>query len=298
MNGLLLSFPEYRDPAQRLAERTGLDYAEADLHSFPDGETRVRIPPHLPARVVLCRSLDRPNTKLVELLLAAGAARAAGARHLTLLAPYLCYMRQDKAFRPGEAVSQRILGEWLAPWFDAVVTVDPHLHRVKHLHEAIPVDPAMALHATGCMGEFLRQLAERPVLLGPDAESAQWVGAIAAWDGLDYGVAHKHRLGDREVEIQLPEDLPVAHRHVVIVDDVASTGRTLEETARALGPGRPARVSVMVTHALLDADALGRLHAAGVADIWSSDSVPHVTNRFELAPLLADGLKALWADTA
>ena len=64
--------------------------------------------PHLPDRVILCRSLDRANDKLVELLLAAEAARASGASRLTLVAPYLCYMRQDKAFEPGEVVSQKL----------------------------------------------------------------------------------------------------------------------------------------------------------------------------------------------
>jgi hypothetical protein len=33
-------------------------------------------------------------------------------------------------FNPGEVVSQRVVGRFLADLFDAVITVDPHLHRV------------------------------------------------------------------------------------------------------------------------------------------------------------------------
>src|SRR5690606_12123678 len=108
-------------------------------HRFPDGELRLRLPATLPAAVVLFRGLHQPNEKLVELLLTARTARGAGARHLTLVAPYLAYMRQDMAFAPGEAVSQRIVGDFLAQLFDAVITVDPHLHRVARLDEAVPV---------------------------------------------------------------------------------------------------------------------------------------------------------------
>ena len=63
--------------------------------------------------VLLFCSLDRPDARLAELLLAAGAAREAAVARLALVAPYLCYMRQDMAFRPGEAVSQRHIARLL-----------------------------------------------------------------------------------------------------------------------------------------------------------------------------------------
>ncbi len=55
------------------------------------------------------------------------------------MTPYLAYMRQDIAFHPGEAISQRIIGALLAQTFDAVITVDAHLHRIDHLSQAMPV---------------------------------------------------------------------------------------------------------------------------------------------------------------
>ena len=148
---IVLGFPEYRQPAQRLAQQAGLPYADIEIHHFPDGESRVRLPQRLPEHVVLCRSLQDPNHKLVELELAAATARQLGARQLTLVAPYLCYMRQDTAFRPGEAVSQRIVGELLARRFDTLITVDPHLHRVQALNQAVPVSRAVALSASAPM---------------------------------------------------------------------------------------------------------------------------------------------------
>ncbi|MEY6433052.1 ribose-phosphate diphosphokinase [Thioalkalicoccus limnaeus] len=291
---LVLAFPEGLAAAQRLAQAAGGRCAAIGHHRFPDGETRLRLPTPLPPDLIFYRSLDHPNPKLIELAIAARTARELGARHLTLVAPYLCYMRQDQAFVPGEAVSQRIVGALLADWFDALITVDPHLHRIHHLTEAVPLARAESLTAAALMADFLDQRFRAaglppPHLVGPDQESEQWVAAVAAPHRLTYGVGVKERRGDREVAIRFARQ-DCAGRHLVLIDDVASTGHTLEVAARALAEHRPASISVLVTHALFVDDAVARLGTAGVSEIWSSDSIPHATNQLALAPLLARAL--------
>jgi ribose-phosphate pyrophosphokinase len=186
-------------------------------------------------------------------------------------------------------VSQRVVGALLAEWFDLLVTVDPHLHRVARLTDAVPAKRAVCLSAAGPMAEFLGQALDHPLVLGPDSESRQWVAAVAAPQGLDYAVAAKERLGDRKVRIVLP-DLDLQGRAVVLVDDMVSTGRSLVALVEALRPLHPASISVLVTHGLFVEGALERLEQAGVAAVWSSDSVPHPTNRVCLARLLAGAL--------
>ena len=286
---LVLGFPSYQLPARRLAQRAGLDYADVAIHAFPDGESLVCLPERVPRHVILCLSLDDPNRKLIDLELAAATAMQLGAERLTLVAPYLCYMRQDVAFHPGEAISQRIIGTLLARHFDTLVTVDPHLHRTGELKDAVPVRRAVALSAAPVMTARLQQRTDHPLLIGPDAESAQWVSAIAMASGLEYGIASKERLGDRTVRVTLPE-LPVAGRPVVLVDDVASTGHSLAEAATQLRARGAASISVLVTHALFVDDALARLRAAGVGEICSTDSVPHPSNAMSLDALLAAAL--------
>jgi len=285
----VLGFPEYDAPGRRLAAELGVGFESVAVHRFPDGESLVRLPARLPESVVLCRSLDRPNTKLIELFLAAATARELGARTVTLVAPYLCYMRQDTSFHPGEAVGQRIIGRLLADAFEGLVTVDPHLHRVHRLQDAVPASRSVALTATGPMAAFLDATIQDPLLVGPDAESEQWVAEIAGAHGYDYVVGRKRRLGDRRVEFTLP-DRDCGSRHVVLVDDVASTGRTLEAAARAVALRGPAEVSALVAHAIFEEGALQRLTEAGVTKVWSTDSVIHPTNAIELAPLIAGEL--------
>jgi ribose-phosphate pyrophosphokinase len=284
---MLLHFDDERDYAARLAAAAGLPLAPIGRHRFPDGELKLRLPTPLPAHVVLLRSLHHPNEKLVELLLAARAARELGARHLTLVAPYLGYMRQDMAFDPGEAVSQRIVGCWLAELFDAVVTIDPHLHRVGSLKEAVPAGSAIALSAASLLGAYCR--GTNVLMLGPDEEAEPWVRAAAAAAGCDSALCRKTRHGDRDVEVTLPASL-YEGRHVVIIDDVASTGHTLAAAARQVLARGALRVDVAVTHALLVDDAEALLRAAGVSEFLSTDTVPHPSNRIGTAALVAKAL--------
>ncbi len=292
---VLLGFPDYGQEARRVAAAVGCDYAEIAVHQFPDGESLVRLPEHLPPHAILCRTLIDPNRRLIELELAAATARTLGAERVTLMAPYLCYMRQDKAFRPGEAISQQIIGELLARRFDALVTVDPHLHRTRRLRDAVPIVRAVATSAAPAMAKWLAARDWEPLIIGPDEEAAQWVGRIASLGGYEHGVARKQRLGDQDVRVALPE-YEFAGRDVVLVDDVVSTGHTLAEAARQIVAGGAASVTAVVSHALFAGNALDLLRSAGVTEIVSTDSIPHPSNRLHLARMLAEALDQAWTD--
>lgn len=289
---LLLAFPDYLPQAQRLAAALAIPAETVLLHRFPDGESLVRLPVNLPDHIVICRSLDRPNDKLIELMLCAENARELGVKRITLIAPYLCYMRQDIANTPGEAVSQRIVGKWLAQLVDDVITVDPHLHRISRLEQAIPLQNAIALSAASTIAVFLRQQLPHALLLGPDSESEQWVAGIARTIGFDYAVAAKIRRGDQQVEITLP-DKDYRNQTVVIIDDMASTGRTAAKAARLLLAAGAAQVYAVVTHPLFCGDAERHIMDAGVTAIWSTDSITHPTSAIGLDHLLAQAIKAI-----
>ena len=292
----LLYFDDEHDAAQRLSAACGLSALPVQRHRFPDGELRLTLPVdaagRLPERTVLLRSLHPPNDKLIELLLAARAARGLGVRHLTLVAPYLAYMRQDIAFHPGEAVSQRIVGPFLAELFDAVVSVDPHLHRVATLQEAVPAAQTVVVSGAPLLADWIVRQRPGALLVGPDGESAQWVAQAASRHGLEHAVCTKERHGDRSVTIHLPS-VNVQGRAVVLLDDMASTGHTLVQATRLLKAAGAASVDVAVTHALIDAASLDALHAAGVGQVWSTDCVAHPTNAVAMAPALAQALETL-----
>ena len=288
---LLLYFEEEHASAERIAQAAGIGLTPIARHRFPDGELKLRLPPTLPQRVVLLRTLDHPNEKLVELLLVSRTARLLGAQHLTLVAPYLAYMRQDIAFTPGEVVSQRVVGSFLATLFDAIITVDPHLHRITTLEEAVPVPRAVVLSGAPMLADWIADHVDKPLLVGPDEESAQWVAQAADRHQCDFAVCRKIRHDDRHVEVALP-DVKVAGRNIVLLDDVASSGHTLAVATRLLLAAGAARVDVAVTHALFADDALDLIQTAGVSEVWSTDCIPHSTNAVSMASAIAAALKS------
>jgi len=286
---MILGFDDYETQSRKLAAALDIPCQTIQRHRFPDGESKLTLPDNISRHVIFFYSLNRPNEKLVELLLAAKTARELGAKELTLLAPYLCYMRQDKAFHPGEAISQPIVGNFLADLFDNIITVDPHLHRIDHLEQAVPAAHTVTLSATSLMAEFLHERFKDPVLLGPDSEAEQWVSTVAKPNQWTYGVCKKIRTGDKKVEITLPE-IDLNGRSVVLVDDVASSGQTLSVATGECLAKNAKHVDVLVTHALFVNDAKKHLIQAGVRNIWSTDSVGHESNIIPLTLLLKDAV--------
>jgi ribose-phosphate pyrophosphokinase len=238
---------------------------------------------------VLLRGLEDPNARVLEVLFAADALRRRRARRVTLVAPYLGYMRQDAVFREGEAVSQRVVGGLLGAAFDRVLTVEAHLHRVRRLDEVVPCR-ARSLSAAPALAAVAEGEPAPLCLVGPDAESAPWVEALAGRLGWPWRVGRKHRRGDAEVEVEIPA-LPAGVAGALLVDDVASTGATLAAAAEALARQGVVRIEGVVVHALFAPGAEARLRRAGLARVRSTDTIPHPTNALPVAPLLAEALR-------
>jgi len=279
-------------PATRLAVAMNTPMQEIAVHRFPDGESRVRAMSAAKTTIVYC-SLDRPNEKLIELALAASALRDLGAERLVLVAPYLCYMRQDTAFTKGEAVSQRVIGRMLSNWFDRVVTIEPHLHRIRSLHEVFPDMETTAVSAAPLLAQLIRNNCSdvsSAVIVGPDLESQKWAEAVAAEVGTSCAILQKTRSGDKSVAVSLNGHATVAGKQVFLVDDVASTGETLAAAARLLHSISAQKLEALIVHALFDEDADRHMRNAGLSRLWSTDSVRHPTNAIEIAPLLAGAL--------
>jgi ribose-phosphate pyrophosphokinase len=293
---LVLALPGGEQLAAGLASGLRCDCADVHLHRFPDGETGVRIAvPVQGRRVVLAGSLDQPDGKTLPLIFAADAARELGALQVGLVAPYLAYMRQDKRFNPGEAVSSRSYARLLSASLDFLVTVDPHLHRIHSLGEIYPIRTRV-VPAAPLIARWLRSHVQAPWLIGPDQESEQWVAEVAGLVGAPWTVLAKTRRGDREVGVRLAGRERWPERTPVLLDDIISTGQTMLAAARLLnkaGLGAPLCLGV---HALFDADAERQLLAAGVTRVLSCDTITHPSNAIRLAPALARAVRQLVAD--
>jgi ribose-phosphate pyrophosphokinase len=279
-----------------LTEDLSGERGELVVRRFPDRETYVRVLSAVEGRdTVLVCSLDRPDDKLVALYLLTSTLRERGARRIVLVVPYLAYMRQDCAFNDGEAVSAKHVARWVSGFIDGLVTVDPHLHRIHDLCEIYRV-PCATLHAAPLLAAWVREHVAKPLLVGPDSESRQWVADVARDAACPYVVLEKTRYGDRDVEIAIPDLQAYRDRTPVLVDDVISSGRTLIAATvklRAAGLAPPVCVAV---HAVFAGDAYEALRKAGAAQIVTTDAIAHPSNGIALHTLLAPALRQLLAN--
>lgn len=292
MTPLVIALPGGGRLAEGIAAAGGFEVGVLETRRFPDGEAYVRHRTSLAGRsVALVGSLNDPDPKLMTLLLAAAAARELGASRVGLVAPYLAYMRQDKTFHQGETVSAAHFARLLSDRFDWLVTVDPHLHRIRRLEEVYDI-PTQALHAGPLLADWIRAEIPDPLLIGPDAESEQWVAAAARAAGAPYAVASKVRRGDVDVEIAIPDLAPWAGRRPVLVDDVASSGRTLLTSAKILAERGLRKPACVVVHGLFAGDAYARLKAL-CDPIASVNTIAHDSNRIDASALLSGAVARL-----
>jgi ribose-phosphate pyrophosphokinase len=243
---------------------------------------------------IIIANLHKPNDKFLPLSFLCDALRRQGAIKITLVAPYLPYMRQDKQFHEGESISSRVFAKMLSATVDKLITIDPHLHRYKSLDEIYSID-TVTLSAMPAVAQWIRTNIANPLIIGPDSESEQWAKATALNIGCDYLVLEKHRHGDRDVDIDMPDiyrlsDHRLSDHTPVLVDDIISTGRTMIETAghlQEMGLKKPVCIGVHGVFAQAD---YHKLCAAYIERVVTCDTVVHESNGISLVSKIAENL--------
>jgi ribose-phosphate pyrophosphokinase len=277
--------PGNADLAQALAAHTASHAASVETRRFPDGESYVRIHGAADERAFLVCTLVRPDDRFLPLVFAAQAMRASGAKNVTLIAPYLAYLRQDRQFNEGEAVSSQVFADLVSREFDGLVTVDPHLHRYADLSEIYKI-PTTVVHMTEDIGAWVRDNVAVPVVIGPDEESAQWVAAIASVAGCAWAVFRKERRGDEDVRLTPPKLGAFRDCTPVLIDDIISSGTTMMGAARMLLDAGLRPGFCIAVHALFGETVSAELGSL-FQDVLTTDSIPSRFSRFQVAPLIA-----------
>ena len=292
MNAVVVALPGNAALAAALAERLQIEAGRLTMRRFPDGETYLRFDTPVSGRLVLLASgLHDPDAKTLGLLFAAATARELGATAIGLVAPYLAYMRQDQRFRTGEGITSALFAQLVSRYVDWIVTVDPHLHRWKSLDDIYAI-PSSVVAAAPLLADWIRRHVDSPVLIGPDAESEQWVSAVAHLAGAPHVVLEKTRHGDHDVTVSIPDPRLLQHRTPVLIDDIISTASTMIAAIRQVsGHGMPPAVCVGV-HAIFAGEAYTELLAAGAAQIVTTNTILHASNGIDINYAIADAVAA------
>ncbi|MGR7922978.1 ribose-phosphate diphosphokinase [Zobellella denitrificans] len=291
MTPLLFALEDGHPLLGPLCHGLGAEPGRLERRRFPDGESYLRLLGEVAGRPCLVLAdLSRPDDKFLPLCFLCDTLRELGAARVGLVAPYLCYLRQDARFHPGEALSSHSFARLLSPRIDWLITVDPHLHRIHRLDEIYSV-PNTVVHAAPLLADWLRGRPEPVLLVGPDAESEQWVAALARASGRPHVVGEKVRRGDREVEVNLP-DLNAYRSHgALILDDVIASGRTVLSCLRALRAQGMGPVDCAAVHGLFADDIEDELARAGLRRLLTGNGVAHPSNAIDLSPALLPAIR-------
>lgn len=293
MKPLLYTFPGDETFAHSLAQTNDMQLASFEWRHFPDGESLITVHDDCAGReVIICCSLTNADVKTLPLYFLSTTVRELGAKRIGLVAPYLAYMRQDQRFNSGQSRSAHSYAELLSTMFDWLVAVDPHLHRIHSLDEIYSI-PTLAVSAMPAVAQWIRANVANPIVIGPDAESVQWVERVARELDVPSVVLEKVRHGDRHVEVSALDPALVRGRTPVVLDDIASSGRTFIEVLNKLSAAKIDGATCIAVHALFAGTAEEDLRNAGARRIISTNTVPHPTNAIDVSALVGKAVAKL-----
>lgn len=291
------------DLAQSVADELGVPLGKRMLRRFPDGEVHVRIEESVRGRdIYILQSTCPPvDQHLMELLVMIEACRRAAAGRITAIIPYYGYARQEKKSVGREPITARLVADLLTvAGAQRVVTVDIHSPAMQGFF-SITMD---SLPALPILIEYLKQKrSDDQVVVSPDLGYAKLSNRYARALELPLLVIHKERFESGEVEVQRIIG-NAEGRRPIIVDDMITSGGTIEKAVEALlNAGARPEITVVATHGLLVENAPERLSHPAIVDVAITDTVPVPVERrwpkltiLSVARLLAEAVRRLNQD--
>ena len=264
-----------------IAKIMDVDLIKTSSRIFPDGELYVRVEGELNEEDVIVVQTTYPNQNesLMELYFTIDSLRSYKLRKLIAVVPYLAYMRQDKRFLIGEALSANIVISILNMLnIDYFITVDIHNDYCLNWFKCKVIN----IHAAPLLANYFKERVSKPIILSPDIGSLNRAMEAANSLKVDYDFLIKIR--DRVTGgIQIrPKEIDISGRDVIIIDDIISTGGTIINAAAMLRKLGVNKLFVGCTHPLLVGNALEKILQAGVNEIVGSNSVRSSISKVQL----------------
>jgi ribose-phosphate pyrophosphokinase len=282
MSVLLLSTVSTRPFAERLGARLGVPVAEVERQTFPDGERYLRLDladrfAFLGQNVVLVAPTDSADS-LDEVYRLGCTAVKHGAHALIVVMPYFGYSTMERAVRPGEAVTAKIIARQLSSipraargnWF---LLMDLHAAGIVHYFEGDAV--ALELYAEPKLIPAIESLGlSNLCLASTDMGRAKWVEKFANRLHAPVALIHKRRLSGSQTRVAAVVG-DVAGRDVVVYDDMIRSGGSLLQAADAYLQAGAASVQAVTTHLVLPPGTVERLEASPLVHIIGTDTHPN-----------------------
>lgn len=267
---------------EKVAHQLGFEFIRPHVERFPDGEIYVRIDGEVDEEMLLIQT-TYPNEKILELFLLQDALREMGVKRIATVIPYFGYSRQDKIFKPGEAISARVMAKHIGMNSDYFIGIDLHSENVLQWFDI----PTMHLHATKPIAQWLKSKGV-DMVISPDKGGYKRARYVANEMGVEFDYLEKTRLSGTEVIIK-PKNLDADGKTVGIVDDIISTGGTIARAAEQLREQGAKRIYAVCTHGLFIGRAMENMKK--VNDFAATDTIEGANSKITVAGVIADAIR-------
>jgi len=273
--------------AWEVSQKLGSPLGKCEVKKFPDDELYVRVTSKVKGETCAVVKTVRSSDDLVELLLLLSALRDSGARAVHTVTPYLAYMRQDKQFNPGEALSAKTILQIIDELSDDVTTINCHFlgGAGDFIYEKVRL---RNLDATPLLAGYFKSKVRNPIVVAPDKGSVAYAKHAAQMLDCPFNHLSKKRVSGEQVIIK-EKNLDVKGMDVLMLDDIISTGGTIAKAAAVVRGWKPGSVNVGCVHGLF---LNGVQQFKGAADrIVATNSIPSAVSKVSLADLIVADLK-------
>jgi ribose-phosphate pyrophosphokinase len=291
----IIAGPSSLDLASSIGKHLDAELVPVDLKIFPDGESKIKMRKVDKDYCIVVHSTYPPTDRnLLQALMMINRCSEDGASNVCAVMPYMAYSRQDREFLDGEVVSMALVAKLIEMvGTKRLITVDIHspasLSYFTIDTQNISAAGLLAYYAT------VEIKPDMPIVISPDMGGAKRAVEFARMLGTNMIALKKSRdKNTSEVCIDQKELISnMVGRDVILLDDMISTGESIVEACRFLRRYKPNKIYAICTHALLVGDATTRIKSAGVEEIISTNSVPGINAKVDLAPLISTTLKAI-----
>jgi ribose-phosphate pyrophosphokinase len=287
--------------AQEIANILGVALGKSTSRRLPDSEIHVMIEEVVRDQdIFFVQPCSQPvNDNLMELAFYLDAFRRASAHSVSVVMPYYPYARQERMARGREAISARVVANFLEMSGAArVVFVDIHARAIQGFFN-IPVDPLTALPL---LADYFRcPEYENAAIVSPDVGRASLAGKYAELLNLPLVVMQKRRLGFGSTETtHVVGD--IQGRRPIVIDDMMAGGSVLKQLDALYDNGAEGKAAFAITHPILLPTALDRLDEDDrIEKLVVTNTIPVPPEKrnhpkievLSVAPLLADIINSI-----
>jgi ribose-phosphate pyrophosphokinase len=241
------------------------------VDKFSDGEMLPLFQESVRDQDVFFVQTTNNSDNIIETLLVIDAAKRAGCKSFTLVAPFQGYSRQDKTDHLRSSIGSKMLADVLtAAGMGRILTIDLHASSIQGFYNV----PVIHLNGNKIFIEHIKNTGlDNLCVVAPDQGAVKRAADFCkAFPDATFAMINKKRIKPNEIHsMELVGD--VSGKNVIIVDDMADTLGTMKKAADLLIDKGALSITGVATHGILSGNAMDNLQNSKMSQFLVSDTI-------------------------